>query len=502
MSKLLMLDVSGTSLNSNEKAMFTEHKPAGICLFKRNIKDRFQMAEFSQELREVCGEDLIIAIDQEGGGVVRATDVPYSPGNMLLGAADDAELTRQVAAATARGLKAMGINMNFAPVADVNNNALNPVIGDRSFAEKPRLVSKHVIAYLQGLQAEGVAATAKHFPGHGDTSVDSHHDLPILDFDLERLQAVELFPFKQAIAAGVSTIMSYHGFLSVLDNKNPATLSHKIMTTLLRDELGFDGVSVTDALEMKAIAKTHSPVQAVVAALKAGIDMPLYDVHTGSIQTHIEIFEGIEKAIKNNELDLNEIKRSQERIKRLARRYKSDAKPELAWQDGDQDLLTKVAKKAVVLLGDLPNLNSFKFVYAKNIEGGSASDNIATPAEELAKALEQANYKLEKLPYDRRNIMASNVLSKIKDEDIIFVSSSRLRMTQAEREFAQELARRAKSFLHIALWNPYHSEDLPKPALISFGFSPWSIKAVVETLKTGQASGKAPISLKTLEANT
>lgn len=501
MSKLLMVDVSGTRLSTDEKAMFAEHKPAGICLFSRNIKDRYQMADFSAELREHCGQDLIIAVDQEGGGVVRALDVPYSPGNMLLGAANDLELTRQVASATARGLKAMGINMNFAPVADVNNNALNPVIGDRSFGENPEHVAKHVIAYLQGLQAEGVAATAKHFPGHGDTSIDSHHDLPILDFDLERLHSVELYPFKQAIAAGVSTVMSYHGFLAVLDDKNPATLSYKVMTGLLRNELGFDGLSVTDALEMKAIAKTHSAAQAVIAALKAGIDMPLYDVHTSSIQTHINIFEGIEKAIKTSELDLNTIKRSEERIRRLAKRYRVDAKSESAWQDGDEELLNKVAKKAVVLLGDLPKLEKLKFVYAKNMVGGSASDNIITPAEELAKAL-VSDFKLEKLFYNREDITASDLLDQVNNENIIFVSSSRLRMSQEEKEFALEIAKNASSFLHIALWNPYHVEDLPSPALVSFGFRPWSINAVVETLKSGQTSGKAPISLKTLEINS
>ncbi len=501
MSKLLMVDVAGTRLNSDEKAVFAEHKPAGICLFKRNIADRYQMAEFSAELREHCGQDLIIAVDQEGGGVVRALDVPYSPGNMLLGSADDIELTKQVAAATARGLKAMGINMNFAPVADVNNNALNPVIGDRSFGEEPKHVGKHVVAYIQGLQAEGVAATAKHFPGHGDTSVDSHHDLPILDFDLARLHSLELYPFKKAIAAGVSSIMSYHGFLAVLDDKNPATLSHKIMTGLLRDELGFDGLSITDALEMKAIAKTHSPAQAVVAALKAGVDMPLYDVHTGNIQTHIDIFEGIDKAIKNNDLDSTEIKRSQERIRRLAKRYPVDAQADLAWQSNDNELLNRVAKKAVVLLGELPELKEFKYIYAQNMVGGSASDNMTTPAQELAKALEQ-DYKLDKLAYDRQNIARSDLLNKTTNENVVFVSSSRLRMSQAEKEFSQALAKNAKSFLHIALWNPYHSEDLPKPALVSFGFSPWSINAVVETLKSGQASGTAPISLKTLETKS
>jgi len=441
---------------------------------------------------------LVIAIDQEGGSVVRALDVPFSPGNMLLGAANDFELTRQVAAATARGLKAMGINMNFAPVADVNNNALNPVIGDRSFAEDPKKVAKHVIAYLQGLQSEGVAATVKHFPGHGDTSVDSHYDLPTLPHDMERLKAVELYPFKKAIAAGVSTVMSYHGIVSAIDAENPATLSYKVMTGLLRDELGFDGVSVTDALEMKAIAKTYSPAQAVIAALKAGIDMPLYDVHGASIKTHIEIFEGVSKALESGELDSFKIRQSQNRIRRLAKRYPIEANPDSAWQVGDRELLELVATKAVVAIGDVPELDDIVLVYAKNIVGGLASGKMETPAQQLSVALRDSGIEAKEITYNRQDIDRA-LLNELKSKNIVFVSASRTRMTQNEKRFAQELAKNSSKFLHIALWNPYAVEDLPQPALISFGFREWSIDAIVNSLKSTKSKGIMPISLKPWE---
>ncbi len=499
MSKLLMVDVSGRSLSADEKAMFAEHKPAGICLFSRNIQDKYQMAEFSEELREHCGENLIIAVDQEGGSVVRALDLPFSPGNMLLGAANDLELTRQVAAATARGLKAIGINMNFAPVADVNNNSLNPVIGDRSFGEDPKKVAAHVVAYLQGLQSEGVAATVKHFPGHGDTSVDSHHDLPVLAHNMERLRQIELYPFKKAIAAGVSAVMSYHGILSAIDAKNPSTLSRNVMTDLLRDELGFDGLSVTDALEMKAIAKTYKPTEAVVAALKAGIDMPLYDVHQASIKTHIDIFEGIAKSIENGELDSLELKQSQNRIERLAKCYSLKAEPDAAWQEGDKELLDSIARKAVVAIGKIPKFENIVLVYAKNVVGGSASDNMKTPAEQLSRALHRVGFKLKEATYNRQNIDKS-LQNELKSKNIVFVSASRTRMTENEKRFARAIAKNSSKFLHIALWNPYHVEDLPQPALISFGFREWSINAIVDSLKTAETTGRLPISLKPWEA--
>ena len=282
--RLLMLDLSGPTLSSDERAFFADYQVGGVCLFSRNSIDRHQAADLTAELRSLLGENLLIATDQEGGGVVRAGDVPFSPGTMLLGAANDPDLTRKVAAATARGLRAMGINVNFAPVADVNNNPLNPVIGDRSFGAEPEHVAEHVVAFVQGLQSENVAATVKHFPGHGDTATDSHLALPELDVSLERLHALELLPFKAAIQTGVAGVMSYHGVVQALDSENPATLSIRAITDLLRGELGFDGVTFTDALEMRAIQDRYSPAESVVRALAAGIDMPLYDVHQGFVR--------------------------------------------------------------------------------------------------------------------------------------------------------------------------------------------------------------------------
>ena len=197
-----MVDLSGSSVSADERAFFRDYQVGGVCLFRRNFTDRYQAAELTAELRNLLGDGLIIATDQEGGGVVRASDLPYSPGTMLLGAANDLTLTREVAAATARGLRSVGVNVNFAPVADVNVNPHNPVIGERSFGADPRQVAKQVVAFVQGLQSEGVAATVKHFPGHGDTATDSHLALPELNVDLERLHATELIPFKAAIDGG------------------------------------------------------------------------------------------------------------------------------------------------------------------------------------------------------------------------------------------------------------------------------------------------------------
>src|SRR5690606_11898024 len=251
----LMIDLSGPAVTPEERDLLAEGRVAGVCLFGRNVRDRYQVADYVAELRALAGDDLVVAIDQEGGGVVRLFDVPVPPAAMALGAADDPELTRAVARAAARGLRAVGVNLDFAPVADVNSSPANPVIADRSFGADPELVSRHVAAFVTGLQEEDVGATLKHFPGHGDTDVDSHLALPTVARPLAALRRVELPPFVAGIAAGAAAVMSAHIVVSGLDPSLPCTLSRAALRGLLREELGFDGVIVTDALDMRAISE-------------------------------------------------------------------------------------------------------------------------------------------------------------------------------------------------------------------------------------------------------
>ncbi len=505
--RLLMTDLSGPTLTPDERAFFANYKVGGVCLFSRNFRDRVQAAELTSELRELLGPNLIIATDQEGGGVVRALDVPYSPGTMLLGAANDSELTFEVAAATARGLRAVGVNVNFAPVADVNNNPRNPVIGERSFGSDPAHVALHVAAYVRGLQSEGVAATVKHFPGHGDTDTDSHLSLPTLDVPLERLQEVELVPFKKAFGAGAACVMSYHGRITALDAGLPATLSRIAMTDLLRVDLGFDGVSFTDALEMHAIADLFSPAEAVVRSLVAGIDMPLFDIHTGPISTHERILQGIDKALREGRLNEGEVEGKLRRLRRLAHTYPAQPDPERAWREGDRALLTDAARRGVVLIGDLPELDeetSLVVIAAEDSVGGAASDVLTPPTERLIEMLRARGLSVNHLFYERAEPGSSReaVLSAAAHHDVtLFISTSRTRMEPKEVDLADAAAQSAgehnRNFVHVALWNPYHVTDLPGPALISFGFREGSLEAATDILtKRHHAQGRAPIPLQ------
>jgi beta-N-acetylhexosaminidase len=252
---------------SDELLRWVEQGLGGVVLFGRNIRDPEQVAALTGRLREVRPA-LVVATDEEGGDVTRleAATGSSSPGNLALGVVDDVELTREVYASIGHDLASLGVSLDFAPVADVSTNPDNPVIGVRSFGSDPELVARHVAAAVEGLQGAGVSACAKHFPGHGDTSVDSHLELPVSDGELEP----HLLPFRAAIAAGVDSVMTAHVVVPSL-GPEPATINAAALG-LLRRELGFDGPIVSDAIEMQAVAATVGVQEAAVRSLAAGVD--------------------------------------------------------------------------------------------------------------------------------------------------------------------------------------------------------------------------------------
>jgi beta-N-acetylhexosaminidase len=300
--QLLMAGFAGTSLTVELRALAREFSLGGVVYFARNVEEPAQVAEVSREIATLT-RDLPpwVSVDQEGGRVARfKRGFTLWPPMATLGRSGDVELARQFARALAVELRAVGITLDFAPVLDIFTNPKNTVIGDRALAERADQVATLGVALIEELQRGGVAACGKHFPGHGDTLADSHHDLPLVEHEPERLRAVEFVPFRAAIAAGVASLMSCHVLVPAFDETSPGTLSKEIVQGLLRDELGFDGLIFTDDMEMKAIAARMPVPDACVAAIAAGCDAVL--VCSGNHDLQAATIEALIRAVERNDL--------------------------------------------------------------------------------------------------------------------------------------------------------------------------------------------------------
>ena len=274
--QLVVGSLPGTGIPPELRALAREFQLGGVILFARNIESPAQVADLSREVQTLAplgSPPLWVSVDQEGGRVARLR-APFTewPPMAALGRSDDEGLARRFAAALAAELRAVGITLDYAPVLDVHTNAVNPVIGDRALSEDAEAVARLGGFLIETLQAAGIAACGKHFPGHGDTSVDSHTDLPVVEHPPDRLRRVEFVPFREAISRRVAFIMTAHVLVPAIDAERPATLSPAIVDGLLRQELGFEGAILSDDLEMRAVADRYAVPDAAVRAVGAGCD--------------------------------------------------------------------------------------------------------------------------------------------------------------------------------------------------------------------------------------
>ncbi|MFJ2030919.1 glycoside hydrolase family 3 protein [Streptosporangium sp. NPDC087985] len=292
---------------------------AGVVLFSRNIASPSQVADLTAALRAE-NPQVLVGIDEESGEVTRLEAAAGStrPGSFALGAVDDVELTEQIARDLGHDLARAGVNLDFAPSADVNSNPDNPVIGLRSFGADPDLVARHTVAWIRGLQSTGVAACAKHFPGHGDTSIDSHHGVPLVTAGAEELHEVALRPFRAAIAAGVRTVMTGHLLVPAYDADMPATLSGRVLHDLLRVELGFEGVIITDGIEMTAVSGPHGIGGASVLAIAGGADAVCVGGEHADEHTATSVRDAIVDAVIEGRLSEERLADAAHRVRGLA----------------------------------------------------------------------------------------------------------------------------------------------------------------------------------------
>ena len=319
--QLLIGSLAGTTISQELRSLAREFQLGGVTLFKRNIEAPEQVAELSHDLQAMAGElPLWVAVDQEGGRVARLK-APFTewPPMATLGRSGSTSLATRFAAALATELKAVGVTLDFAPVLDIHTNPKNPIIGDRALAEDADAVGRLGVAIIRGLQENGVAACGKHFPGHGDTAVDSHLELPLVEHPPDRIRRVECVPFREAVRAGVAFIMTAHLLVPALDEELPATLSPRIVQAMLRDELQYGGVILSDDLEMKAIANTYAVPDAAVQAIAAGCDGVL--ICSGDVEAQAGALEALVHAVEDGRIPYTRVDDALARLRRAKERF-------------------------------------------------------------------------------------------------------------------------------------------------------------------------------------
>ena len=319
--QLSIAGFAGHSIPADLKLLAREFDLGGIILFARNVDSPEQVAEIAREARSLAHElPLWVSVDQEGGRVARLkTPFTVWPPMMTLGRSRDEQLAGRFARSLAAELTAVGISMDYTPVLDILTNVSNPVIGDRALATTAEEVAKLGQVIIRTLQENGIAACGKHFPGHGDTSVDSHFELPLIEHPPDRIERVELVPFRAAIEAGVASIMTAHILIPALDADRPATLSNRIVTGMLKQDLGYGGLVLSDDLEMNAISGRYGIAEATVLAIAAGCDAVLM---CGDAQDQqAEAIEAVIHAAENGTLPEKRLEDALSRHRRVKERF-------------------------------------------------------------------------------------------------------------------------------------------------------------------------------------
>jgi beta-N-acetylhexosaminidase len=331
--QLAIVGFDGHAVPPELAAIAREFDLAGVILFARNVESPPQVSDLAAQARALAREwPLWVSVDQEGGRVARLRS-PFTewPPMATLGRADDEALAARFATALAAELRAVGITMDYAPVLDVHTNPANPVIGDRALSTRAGEVARLGRAIITALQDAGIAACGKHFPGHGDTSVDSHHALPVVEHPPERLREVELVPFRAAVEASVASIMTAHLLIPAVDEERPVALSPVLIEGWLRRDLGYDGLVLSDDLGMKAISDRYGAPDAAVGAIAAGCDCVL--LCGPDADQHARVLEALVRAVEQDRLPAKRVEGAMARQRRAKERFLAGAPAPRAWRE-------------------------------------------------------------------------------------------------------------------------------------------------------------------------
>lgn len=495
----------GTSLSDDIKRIITEHKVANIILFSRNIESAEQLKNLCDEIQALVkretGHGAFISIDQEGGIVTRLTgDCVNIPGTMALASSNDERNAYRAGYITGRELRHLGINFNLAPCADVNSNPKNPVIGVRSFGDDPEQVGRFASAMAKGFQDGGAIACLKHFPGHGDTDTDSHLSLPMVDKSREELEKCELLPFRTAIKAGAKAIMTAHIlFPQIEPDRVPATMSRKIMTDLLSRDMGFEGVIMSDDMEMNAIKEFYGRKEGVIATAHAGVDLILI-CHDPKFCG--EMADELECAVMDGRLSAEEMRESAERVINLKKE----------WADGEYDTefdfceaeretlillertLTAVNEEAGFVLGDNPlciGCEAYRTNCAQNEDpsGGNLFGKV------MAKMLGGKALKASQNP-DESEI--EEIARRAKCHSSAVVGTYNGHVMRGQVELVNALSRAGIKTAAVCLQNPYDVGLIDKNVLCiaAYEYTARSVGAAARMLMGEiKSSGKLPVKI-------
>jgi beta-N-acetylhexosaminidase len=516
--QLFMVGFHGTAPTPRIVELIRRQHVGGVILFLRNVRDAEQVLRLTGELQAVARDaghpyPLLVAIDQENGIVQRlGTAVTPLPGNMALGAIDSEEVAERIAEATGRELRALGINMNLAPVADVNSNPANPVIGVRSFGEDPERVARLTAAAVRGYRRAGVIATLKHFPGHGDTAVDSHVGIPVVPRDLAQLRQVELVPFREGIAAGAPAVLTAHVALPALtgDDGTPATLAPEVVHGLLRGELGFGGVAVTDCLEMGAIARAVGTPRGAVAALGAGNDLVLVS-HTHALQR--QSLAAVGEALERGELGPTTLAAAAARVVRL----KSGA---LAWDAlptpaglaaagsaADRALSEEAYARAITVVRDDDELLPLRLdpgrrlaIVATETERVSQAVDLAYAPEDLADRVRRYHAQTVAVVLPRRPDAAGLALARglVAESDLALLVTLNAHLDGEQVGLLRRVVAGARAVVGLAVGDPYDAGVFSEVGtyLAAYEYTAPALRAAVRVLfGAARATGRLPVTV-------
>lgn len=492
--RLVLADFAGLSPPPDLAAAITAQRLGGVVLFSKNIESPAQVAALTAELQRLAAlaeaAPLLVAVDQEGGAVER---LPlHLPGAMALGAAGSAAFAQDAGRLTGEALRAVGANVDFAPVLDVNTNPDNPVIGVRSFGADPEAVARLAVAYIRGLYAAGVVATGKHFPGHGDTAVDSHLALPVVAHGRERLEAVEFLPFRRAITAGLGAVMTGHVVFPAMDT-HPATVSAVLLDGMLRRSWGFDGVVFTDSLAMAAVKEQESVGDAAVRALRAGADVLLA---LGGAEIQAEVIAAVRRAMAAGALTPERLHHSYQRVQRVrAQVAAAGAAPETATParlppTGQRG--REIAEVAVTLVRNDAGLVPLPPRPGRVITLLPSADAVGPTLGQMLAALGRSLPEIILRPEDRLERSGGGGF-------MIVATHSRGAMSAWQREVVREAyAASGDGLVVVATGTPYDLRALPPVStyLATYGREPALLRAAARVL-LGEITprGRLPVPL-------